>query len=422
VNKVRVLLTPARKPMTGYTPVTGVTVKLTAGGRGTSAVTTTAQSAKLELLEIPGPGDATKTERVLWTVAGTIVDSGGTPLFDAGATSPTTAFNGSTSDFSVDLSFDSATVKVGFASPILFLPWESSAESFRLEVRARLTIAGTVEADVAQNDTLDLTMNHLAVPDDGTNAADKSDCVGISTVYPTKIDNLKGNQRIPFAGKTMAFFVEDTIRTRVNGITPSSYTIPALTTALGAIMTDAGFGAPTVTEFNRTTTAAAAALWTVVSGAVVASGVTNPAQVGPTAGATLPFFTFWVFADTTGNPTSGEAGDSEALNPFAPVSVTGGTKLVISPIVLFLRSTTPFANLLAATSAADTPSAVATVIAHEAGHGMGLRHGLSFNGSAGTYSKANGNGTMTNVTNTAGHVLAQPFGPVHKDVLKKFYL
>ena len=63
-----------------------MTITLKPGGSGTSAVTTTAQAAKFELVEVPGPKDATTTERVLYSIAGTIIDNGGVPLFDGGAT------------------------------------------------------------------------------------------------------------------------------------------------------------------------------------------------------------------------------------------------------------------------------------------------------------------------------------------------
>jgi hypothetical protein len=278
--------------------------------------------------------------------------------------------------------------------------------------RARLTIAGVVEADVGQNDSLDLTMLHKAVPDDGTNAQDTSDCFGIGTVYPTKNDFLKSTDRIKFPG-TMTIMLEDTVGQTANSITPSSYTLAALTSALGTIMGDAGLGTPSVTEFTRTA-ASATALWTVSSGKVVA--------VGAGTGVTLPFFTYWIFADTSNMPaSSGEFGNSEGISP--PVNVAAGTKLLLSPIILFVQSQTPFAKSISATVASDVPNALATMLAHEIGHSMGLRHGLDFDISAGTYSVATQIGAMTGQTTSAvGKAQAQLYGPVHKDVIKKLYL
>ncbi|MGD0526774.1 MAG: hypothetical protein ABSE49_16630 [Polyangiaceae bacterium] len=411
MNRVLVKLAPTKKQMTGFSAVGAVTVSLSATGKGTSAVTTTSQSALFELVEIPKPGDATQTERVLYSIAGNIVDNGsGVPVFDGGATTPTTMFSLSQSDFSISLTLDSTNFTV-FPVSNLVLPWESSAEGFTQEVRARLTIAGTVESTTAQNDTLDLTMKHIAVPDDGTNTQDTSDCFGISTVYPTKNDFLKPTDKLKFPG-TMTIMLEDAVGQALNAITPGSYTLAALTTVLGTIMTDAGLGTPTITEFNRTTTAAAAAMWSVVSGQVVATGG---------AGVTLPFFTYWVFADSSNMPqTAGEFGNSEGISP--PVNVAAATKLVMSPIILFTRSTAPFNSTISATQASDVPNALATMLAHEIGHSLGLRHGLNFDVNAGTYSIAGQIGAMTGLTINGARANAQLYGPVHKDVIKKLYL
>ena len=396
MNKIRVKLAPTKKQMTGYTPVGGMTISMKPGGSGTSAVTTTAQAAKFELVEVPGPKDASTSERVLYSIAGTIIDNGGVPLFDGGATSPTTGFSFSASDFSISLTLDTNNFKV-FPVSNLVLPWESSAENFVMEVRARLTIAGVVEADVGQNDSLDLTMLHKAVPDDGTNAQDTSDCFGIGTVYPTKNDFLKSTDRIKFPG-TMTIMLEDTVGQTANSITPSSYTLAACASTIS----------------STRVAASATALWTVSSGKVVA--------VGAGTGVTLPFFTYWIFADTSNMPaSSGEFGNSEGISP--PVNVAAGTKLLLSPIILFVQSQTPFAKSISATVASDVPNALATMLAHEIGHSMGLRHGLDFDISAGTYSVATQIGAMTGQTTSAvGKAQAQLYGPVHKDVIKKLYL
>jgi hypothetical protein len=290
-----------------------------------------------------------------------------------------------------------------------------------MEVRAKLTIDGTVEADLKYNDVLDLTMNHKNVPDDGTDTTKPSECIGITTVYPTKTDWLSGNQRIAFAGKTVRFFVEDKIGSKVNSIKANAYTLQALTASLTTIMTDAGFGTPSVAEFARTD-AAATALWTVQSGKVVAKGVADPNSVSDTDGVDIPFFTFWAFADNSSTPVSGEAGDSEGLNPLKPVNTTAGTKRDITPIIIYLASGTPFAELITWTQIGDVPNALASVLAHEAGHGLGLRHALVFDIASGSYSKAKRCGTMGGVLSDGAEVHAQLFGPVHKEVIKKLFL
>jgi hypothetical protein len=440
MNKIHVILQPTKKDMTvpqpdgkkalTYTPIGGVTVRMEHFGNGTSAVTDSAQDAKFELLEIPGTNDTSKKSRVLFSIDGTIIDKSGVPFFDSSAPPalpPTTLFSRKKSDFFIDLKFAPDNFKIPGKDTALVLPWESSAEHFTMEVRARLSVAGKVESDPALNDTLDLTMNNLSVPNDGTDDADPSDGIGIGTVYLTKNYLLNENERILAKGKTIAIFVEDAVGQQANALKPNSYSVPALTKSLTTIMADAGFGKLAVTEFKRTDLRATA-LWDDASGEVVAKGIKDPKGPDSDPSAVLPFFTYWVFANTSSNPPDDNEGAiAELLSDV--VNIAAATKPVYKPITLFLRAGTPLAKAIGSTLADEVPNAIATLIAHEVGHGMGLRHGLHFDISAGTYSVEPSRclGTMAGQhveehVKGEGHALAQLFGPVHKEVLKKHFL
>lgn len=137
----------------------------------------------------------------------------------------------------------------------------------------------------------------------------------------------------------LSVFIEDTIGQKANALVPHSYTLAAFAASLGAIMADAGFGTPNVTEFTFSSPTAASPL--------------TPAAV--------------------------------ALWKSDPTGVVGKGSAI--------------------------------------GHGLGLRHALRFDVSSGQYTRATRIGTMTFVfTDSTGHAQAQRFGPVHKDVLKKFFL
>jgi hypothetical protein len=422
MNKVRVRLTPTKKAMTGFTAVGGVTIKLEAKGPAAGTVTATAQPAKLELVEVAGAKDKTTSDRVIYSLDGTIVDQSGVPFFDSTTNSPTRAFTNKTSDFGLTLTWDTTTFKVPLGGTFLNLPWESSAENFQMEVRARLTVAGAIEADLAQNDVLDVPMKHLAVPDDGTNTTDTSEAFGVTTVYPTKHDFLKASDRIPFAGKTLNVFIHDGVGTGLNGMRTGCYTFASVKSALTTILNDGGFGNLNIVEVTSADPKLTA-VWTTLNGERVAKNVTDPQNIADNEGTDIPFFDYWIFFETTKSPQGSEAAQSESLNPNATkVDVAKATKRAIQPIFI-LKKSPKFLTALTAVLAADSANLIATLMAHEIGHSLGLRHGLDFDVGAGSYTVATEVGTMTGGSvDGGGHAVAQLFGPVHRDVIKKFYL
>ena len=415
MNTVRLKLQPVTAKVNGRTLVGGLTVSLASLGKGTSLVTTTAQPALIEILEMPARGDSSQSTRVLFSMAGTVVDSSGVAVFTWNGTAVTAMFTLDASDFTLEMAFDGANFK-GMSLATLVLPWEAATEGFTMELGARVTVGGTVESQSvagATGDILDVGMTHLKVPDDGDpTSTDTSTCIGVGTVYPTRNDFLKTGERIPFKGMTLNVFLEDAIGQRVTNIVANSYTLAAFSSALATIMTDAGFTAPNVTEFTFTgtpITPAALALWKSDATTRIAG-----------KGTAIPYFDFWVFLGSGAPLKMGDAGLSEGKTGW---SVTAATKTLATPTFVFLRSGLPYTTTLSGIAASDVPSSLATVVAHEIGHGLGLLHGLKFNvSSGGSYAQASRIGTMTKVVNSGSHAFPQLYGPVHKAALKTFYL
>ncbi|GAC1577843.1 MAG: hypothetical protein NVS3B20_09130 [Polyangiales bacterium] len=359
---------------------------------------------------------------MLYSITGKIADNGGKPKFDSSTNKPTKLVAVTDTDFGIDIEFDSKSFAVPLAGSFLELPWESVEENEAMELRARLTVETKIESDVADNDTLDLPMVHKSVPNDGTDPKDTSDCVGIGTVYPKKMLTGAFGKRVEFAGETVRVFLDEELGKRTESIKSGSYSISILTKSLATIFTDAGFGVPVVTEFKRTDPKALA-IWTTLStGEVVAKGVTSSTSISDADGVDIPFFEYWLWVDEFVAPPPHEVAHSEITNEIK-ADAKKKTKRAITPIGIHTKSGSPFERCVKKTVVADVPHILATAIAHEIGHSLGLRHGLEFDSVALTYTIATRIGTMTSPFTDAGaRAIPQLFGPVHKDVLKKKYL
>lgn len=423
MNKLRVKLTQVMHKFTKpkYTAVGGVEIALTQGGSGTSAVTSSWQAATLELVEVAGASDKTTTERVLVKIPGFIQEANKAPFFTTGnrdtaqanlnSTSETVMFGKADSDFSLELTWDATTLQIPTVYFVRF-PWESSEEDQQQELRARLTIGTTVEADLKDNDKVDIPMKHLDVPEDGAAGGALSDCFGFGTVYPVKNNNMKPTETVPFTGKTMNVFVHKDIGAAVNAVVPSGYDFGKLTTALKDILASGGFTNVSVVEVDWTDSRLTAI------GTVSGTAGNQTFTPGPNG---IPYFDSWLLLDKATTWKAGmEAGQSEA----ATYQISKATKVLTSPIMILNGA---LANFIPMVDKAKIHIFLANLFAHEIGHGLGLNHGLDATVTKGpptscAYSKATGTGTMTDVKISGNSVFLQRFGPVHRDALKKHYV
>jgi len=419
---IRVLLQPATVRVTpgggsaAYTVVTGVTISLTSRGRGAAPVQATPTPASLEFYELPVQGDTARTARLLGTLAGAIrLD--GTDFKFAGGAPPLIQFAPlvDETDFFVPLTYDRTNFE-NVTDQHLWLPWESVAERGRLELGVKLRIDSAVHADLANNDTLDVSLVHRGVPDDGTDTAQRFDCQGITEVYPTGNHNLTTAQRIPISSDPLRIRVHDSVRDACNAVHAGSFNLAQLTTHLTTIFRDAGFA--TVDVQLKSDADATAAWWQQRSGRFIAKNVADPRHASDLDGQELPFFEFWAFSQTS-LFANGEAAESEALNPGHEINVSARTKRVIAPIAVLGRQAKFDDTYQQILQPATRMQFLASLLAHEIGHTLGLPHALHFNARSQSYSQLGGDiiGTMGLFRVDGGRGRVQKFGPVHKATL-----
>lgn len=459
---LRVKLNPVKSKLNGVDKVTGLKVELTTIGAGPTKATAAPQDAKIEFYERSGAKDVAKGDRLFATLSfklnldatGKIPEldggvftiqsnltyeafvrspqvkvpnpagSGASPFFEAPDTS---------SDFWLDLDL-SAQGKNFFDTKFLFLPWESEVENNVLEIGAKLIIAGSVEADVKDNNQITVPLEHKGVPEDGAGPA-KFDFLGVGMVYP--LDNslwapgaFTGSKKAAKAvASSIQIFVHDEILTRHT--TPAApITLADLDTRLGKIFTDAGLPRPTVTQktdadltaagFERRTTARGTR-W-----AAKAALLSDPDNFMDTEGLSMGMFDFWVVFESRLAPSSaGEAAEAEAIADFDP-SRSPATKLVLTPAAVIPQSVTGVAGCTAhPTLGASEYKAnmLTSTIAHEIGHALGLRHGLRatpLGYDLGPVDHVDiSRGLMAYVSTQNGVSPLLFFGPVHRTVLAK---
>jgi len=459
---LRVKLNPVKSKLNGVDKVTGVKLELTTIGAGATKATTTAQDSTIEIYELPGKGDKATSNRLIATLKLKLkVDaSGKNPELDGnfgmsgeglthepfvrgpfvkfvtkGGGATTTSFEAPdfSSDFWVDLDLSAQGKNLsGTNTDLLFLPWESEDEKNVLELGAKLLIAGATEADVKDNNQITIPLEHKAVPEDGTGPA-KFDCLGVGMVYPT--DNslwasgaFPGNTKAAKAvASAINVFIEDTIVTKHTTAT-APITLADLTTRLTRIFTDAGLPAPTVAQKTSAdlTTAGFERRKTTrgTRWAAKTSLLANPDLFMDTEGLSMSMFDFWFVFETALTPASaGEAAEAETIANFDP---TKKTKLVLTPGAVVPQSVTLVNGCTAhpTLGATEYPAnMLASTIAHEIGHALGLRHGLRATGSGYDIGPAGhvdiSRGLMSYVSTSNGVSPLLLFGPVHRSVLAK---
>lgn len=424
---IRVLLQPATVSMTpggggaAYTVVTGVTISLASRGRGAAPVQATPTAASLELYEVPGQGDTARQPRLIGTLAGEIRLEGSTFKF-AGVAPLLIQFDPlvNETDFRVPLTYATTNFE-NVTDQNLRLPWESVAERGRLEVGVKLLINGTVHSDLANNDTLDVSLVHRGVPDDGTDTAHRFECHGIQEVYPTGNHHLTTAQHIRIGSDPLRIFVHDSVRDACNAVHPGSFNLAQLTTHLTTIFQDAGFS--TIDVQQKSDADATAAWWQQRGSRFIAKNVANPSSVFDNEGQDLPFFEFWAFGQSS-LFGGAEAAESESLNPANEINVGARTKRVIVPIAVQGGQQVFDGTYGQINQAATRMQFLASVLAHEIGHTLGLPHALHFDASGQSYSQLGGNiiGAMGVLRVDGARGRVQKFGPVHKETIRRHFL
>jgi hypothetical protein len=424
---IRVVLQPATVTVTpagggdAYTVVTGVTIGLTSHGRGAAPVQATPSPASLEFHEVPGQNDTARQARLIGTLAGEVRLEGEEFKF-AGVAPLLIQFDPlvAETDFRVPITYNTTNFE-NVTNQDLRLPWESVAERGRLEVGVKLLIEGTVHSDLANNDTLDVSLVHSEVPDDGVDPAVTFECHGVREVYPTGNHHLTNAQRIPIGGGALRIFVHDSVRDACNAVHADSFNLGQLSAHLTTIFQDAGFATVDVQQKNDAD--ATTAWWQQRDNRFIAKNVGNPSNVFDNEGQDLPFFEFWAFAQGSLFGAA-EAAESEALNPNNEIDVSARTKRVIVPIAV-LGGQTAFVNTYQQISQAATRMQfLASLLAHEVGHTLGLPHALHFDADTQAYSQTGGHiiGTMGLLRVDGGRGRVQKFGPVHKESIRRHFL
>ncbi len=459
---LRVKLNPVKSALNKVDKVTGIKVELTTIGAGPTTATTTPQDAAIEFYERPGTGDKASADRRIATLKFKIkVDAGGkNPELDVNSglsgegltheafvRGPFVKFVTSSGsmksttfeapDFSSDfwLDLDLSPQGKGFDatnSDLLFLPWESEDEKNVFEIGAKLLIAGAVEADIKDNNQITVPIEHKGVPEDGKGPA-KFDFLGVGMVYP--LDNalwaagaFPGSSKASKAvASSINVFLHDAILGK-HSTTAAPITLSDITTRLTTIFTAAGLPAPTVTEKTDADLTAAGferrktnrgTQWCAKTALLA-----DPDSFTDTEGLSMSLFDFWFVFETALNPsTAAEAAESEAISNFDP---SKKTKLVLNPGALVPQSATLVkgCGVHPTKGATEYPAnMLASTIAHEIGHALGLRHGLRATGSGydiGPTGHADiSRGLMAYVATRNGVSPLLLFGPVHKSVLQK---
>lgn len=458
---LRVKLNAVKSKLNGVDKVTGLKLELTTGGAGPTNATAAPQDAKIEFYERAGSGDAAKSDRLFATLTFQIkVDAAGKnpemdgnnasptnlayeafvrgPLvkFSSGGAIKTTAWKAPdlSSDFWVDLDL-SAQGKNFTRAGLLYLPWESAVENNALEIGAKLLIAGTVEADVKDNNQVSVPLDHKAVPEDGSGTA-KFDCIGVGMVYPVENalwvpKTFKSSAKAAkMVASTINVFLHDQILVK-HSTTAAPITLTDLRTRFAKIFTNAGLPAPTLTEKTAAELTAAGfeqrsttrgTRWTAKTALMA-----DTASHLDTDGVELPFFDFWVVFEPTLTPvTTSEGAEAEEIADFDPST---SKKHVLWPTAVMNNNValTHGCGVHPTLGATEYPANyLVTTIAHELGHALGLRHALMATGSgydlgpAGHFDNARGLMSYSEITD--GICPLGFFGPVHKSTLEKRFL
>lgn len=467
-------------PAGSFPIITAVRIHLTNDGAGPAPLLVTERRpATLVLIGRTAPIPTTPAPAFI--VLGTLV---GTVDFDRGKTPPAPRFTcGSIRDPATNnstLNFQPSVVNEVIRSdwvlriekhPVTFdtnvvqsfhlhLPWVFNERTEKLQLSARLTIAGTLHADETRNQIIALPLVHQGVPEEADTTKPKRKFIGLRNLYTRSNEHDSSSAtapllRVPLAANRVRVILHTSFTTFCTGSTSAA--VADVATAIEQIMNDAGFGANVVVQHGAAADVECARHWKAVDGRFMSLLILDPNQAQPESARLehriaaaiaanqrltiptgmeqrIPFFDFYIFAEGSEPPTATELAHSERL--IAVPGTVGGiiaattTKVLATPIIIARGASraSPLRKLLSQIAPADHVNALAGTVCHEIGHTLGLKHPVAFTGSLpyvfGDASFARG--TMGSGGLVIGSGVPRMalffFGPVHQLEIRRRYI
>jgi Metallo-peptidase family M12B Reprolysin-like len=403
--------------------ITSARLSATVGGQGDNPLTAEAQEVTIKFYEVPARRDAATEPRLLGSLTAQARMDGALPRFELGFPIDDDLAE-TVTDYRLRLTFDGRTV---FPSEgledyySLGLPWDSQTdERNTMEVAGTVEIGGAAISEPGLNGSVDVAMQHtnVAEPDSGS----RYTYYGAYRLYPDANQHLSNRQRIPIGTDAIAIHCHESVAQAADRVHSGSFDEAALRGMLQDIFRSGGLNNLTLASADSEQ-ARASGYWARRAGSWVGAGLASRDAVfeGVTddEGVDVPFFEYWVFAQSV-DAVSGEVADAEVLNPNSrtAVDVSGRTKKVLIPLSI-VRST--WDRVYGeARSGPHRMQFLANVIAHEIGHSLGLIHAVRYNGE--NYAKTGGLGVMTNLEIDGGAVVPNRFSPPERIVLQRHFL
>ena len=101
------------------------------------------------------------------------------------------------------------------------LPWQFVENPGRMQLSARLTVNGKLEADENRNTPLDIPLKHDSVPEDADPKGTPLTFFGLRNLY-TKVNANSPSAQVAFRGRTLRVILHATFRTFCTGSTSAT--------------------------------------------------------------------------------------------------------------------------------------------------------------------------------------------------------
>lgn len=337
------------------------------------------------------------------------------------------------------------------------LPWQFIESPGLLQMSARLTINGKLEADENRNTPLNIPLIHNSIPEDADPKKAPFTFFGLRNLY-TRANEHQPSPRVPFKVSIGNDVISIIVHTSFSDfcVQRTSATVGQVLSRVADILSDAGFN-PVNTLQGARADAECNLHWKRINGHFIGRKITDLNQSQPDANKLefrlaaaisannrgsvkipdgmeerIPFFEFYVFAEDTAPPSPNELAHSEGF-VIVPGSVGGvlqtqGVKALITPIIMATAQGSPLRQTLGAIASADHVNLLATTICHEIGHTFGLRHAVAFIDKP-PYQTGDAN-FGRGVMGSSGLVIGSGtpriplsfFGPVHLQEIRRLYL